>query len=342
MDSFANNQSVGSRLAGAGARRPSASVDPSATGDLSAVSGRLDAAGTGSLRASGSGRSSRASAKDAKKPGLFGRSGKAAKAAGRKSVKGADVADVNSAARAASARKRRSSAGTNFMRYANDRPAVQAIYNFTTGSMRPVFITLVVAAIAIGVYFPVRDLYVAQRTNYVLTRQLELAQAYDDYQSKITNGLLSEEGVKDAAREMGLVDEGEKKIDVVGLDELLAAENGESTSADDSSGDAATADGDSGSADATDSGDSSADDFDSSDSSADGPDASDDTAADDEDTSESVTAETVDTSKTPTSSAELKAAQEAVAKEAPWYVQMFDVFFGFNGVEGQQYSSSGK
>ena len=51
--------------------------------------------------------------------------------------------------------------GSDFMRYANDNAVVKAIYDFTHGSLRPLFIGVVVALVLVSLYFPVRDLYVA-------------------------------------------------------------------------------------------------------------------------------------------------------------------------------------
>lgn len=108
---------------------------------------------------------------------------------------------------------------TNFMRYANDNSVVRAIYSFTTGKTKPLFIALVVIALGIGVYFPVRDYYCAQRSGEVLTRQLELQKAYEKKSQKQVDTLLSKEGVIDTARKkFGMVMEGEKTLEVEGLD----------------------------------------------------------------------------------------------------------------------------
>ena len=107
---------------------------------------------------------------------------------------------------------------TNFMRYANDNPIVKAIYSFTTGKTKPLFIALVVIAIGIGVYFPVREYYCAQRSGEVLSRQLELQKAYEKKSQKQVDTLLSKEGIIDTARKkFGMVMEGEKTLEVEGL-----------------------------------------------------------------------------------------------------------------------------
>lgn len=105
------------------------------------------------------------------------------------------------------------------MRYANDNAVVKAIYDFTHGSLRPLFIGIVVALALVSLYFPVRDLYVAKRSNDILAKQVEIREQYRDEMKKDTDKWLSEEGIKDRARELGMVMPGEKRIEVQGLDE---------------------------------------------------------------------------------------------------------------------------
>lgn len=110
--------------------------------------------------------------------------------------------------------------GSDFMHYANDNAVVKAIYDFTHGPQRALFIGIVVALVLVSLYFPVRDLYVAKRSSDILAKQVEIRQQYNDELQKSVDKLLSEEGIKDAATEdLGLVMPGEKKIDVLGLDD---------------------------------------------------------------------------------------------------------------------------
>ncbi len=110
--------------------------------------------------------------------------------------------------------------GSDFMHYANDNAVVKAIYDFTHGPQRGLFIGIVVALVLVSLYFPVRDLYVAKRSSDILAKQVEIRQQYNDELQKSVDKLLSEEGIKDAASEdLGLVMPGEKKIDVLGLDD---------------------------------------------------------------------------------------------------------------------------
>jgi len=104
------------------------------------------------------------------------------------------------------------------MHYANDNAVVKAIYDFTHGSLRPLFIGIVVALALVSLYFPVRDLYVAKRSNDILAKQVEIREQYKDEMKKDTDKWLSEEGIKDRARDLGLVMPGEKRIEVQGLD----------------------------------------------------------------------------------------------------------------------------
>jgi len=110
--------------------------------------------------------------------------------------------------------------GSDFMHYANDNAAVKAIYDFTHGPQRGLFIGIVVVLVLVSLYFPVRDLYVAKRSNDILAKQVEIRQQYNDELQKSVDKLLSEEGIKDAASEdLGLVMPGEKRIEVQGLDD---------------------------------------------------------------------------------------------------------------------------
>lgn len=110
--------------------------------------------------------------------------------------------------------------GSDFMHYANDNAVVKAIYDFTHGPQRGLFIGIVVVLVLVSLYFPVRDLYVAKRSNDILAKQVEIRQRYNDELQKSVDKLLSEKGIKDAASEdLGLVMPGEKRIEVQGLDD---------------------------------------------------------------------------------------------------------------------------
>lgn len=109
--------------------------------------------------------------------------------------------------------------GSDFMHYANDNAVVKAIYDFTHGPQRGLFVGIVVALALVSLYFPVRDLYVAKRSSDILAKQVEIREQYRDEMKKDTDKWLSEEGIKDRARELGMVMPGEKRIEVQGLDE---------------------------------------------------------------------------------------------------------------------------
>lgn len=109
--------------------------------------------------------------------------------------------------------------GSDFMHFANDNAVVKAIYDFTHGSLRPLFIGIVVALALVSLYFPVRDLYVAKRSNDILAKQVEIREQYKDEMKKDTDKWLSEEGIKDRARELGMAMPGEKRIEVLGQDD---------------------------------------------------------------------------------------------------------------------------
>ena len=166
--------------------------------------------------------------------------------------------------------------GSDFMHYANDNAVVKAIYDFTHGPQRGLFIGIVVVLVLVSLYFPVRDLYVAKRSSDILAKQVEIREQYNDDLQKSVDKLLSEEGIKDAASEdLGLVMPGEKRIEVQGLD-------------------------------------------------------------DDSDASSSKK------SSNAKKASEVAKEIEEVGKDAPWYIQLLDMLFGFNGVEGQTVVSNGK
>lgn len=109
--------------------------------------------------------------------------------------------------------------GSDFMHYANDNAVVKAIYDFTHGPQRGLFVGIVVALVLMSLYFPVRDLYVAKRSNDILAKQVEIREQYKDEMKKDTDKWFSEEGIKDRARELGMAMPGEKRIEVLGLDD---------------------------------------------------------------------------------------------------------------------------
>lgn len=216
-----------------------------------------------------------------------------------------------SARRATGSRRHRS----NFMRYAADNRVVQTIYAITTGPWRFAFYGVVAAAIALSVYFPVRDLYAAYRTGDILERQLAVRESYNKTLETEVNKLLSTEGIEDAARRnLGLVMPGEHAVEVIGLED----------EAGDSSGSADASD-----ASADQSGNASGDEGDASDAQ--------DAASTDSGASDSATGASSD----PNTSAEVEAAEQAVANDAPWYIKVLDAFFFYQGVEGQTVSSTG-
>lgn len=121
---------------------------------------------------------------------------------------------------ASGSRRGSSERGTNFMRYANDNAVVRAIYNITTGPYRWAFFLVVLIAVVASIYFPVRDYYVAWRSQDVLEERLEQGRSYNEELQDNVDKLLSQEGIEDIARdELGLVREGETAGVVVGLDE---------------------------------------------------------------------------------------------------------------------------
>lgn len=187
------------------------------------------------------------------------------------------------------------------MKYAADSRAVQAVHTVTSGSLRPIFIAVVAVAVAVGLYFPIRDYYTAWRTGEILSQQVALRDSYNEGLQENVDRYLSQEGIEEAARsELGMVLPGETRIELTGTDGSTD-QDGDSSDAD---ADAATGDGaDQDSSDGQSAGDASQD--------------------------------------VPSTSAEAEKAEAAVAEQAPWYIEMLDTIFFYEGVEGQTVTSAG-
>lgn len=150
----------------------------------------------------------------------------------RPSVGSPAVAQPTSRQAAARARRRSRGFGqSSFMRYASDNRLVRFLNGILTGPYRHVFYGLVILAVALGLYFPVRDLYIAKRTTDILTQQVAIREKYKDSLQSEVDSYLSKEGIEEAARtELGMVMPGEKTITVTGDDE----DSGSSEDSDDS------------------------------------------------------------------------------------------------------------
>lgn len=226
---------------------------------------------------------------------------------------GASAVDEERASRRAAYEARRQS---SLMKYANDNRVVRALYDFTSGPYRAVFYVLVVAAIALGVYFPVRDLYIAHRTNGILQEQLAIREKYNESLEKEVNKYLSQEGIEEAAREQGMVMPGETPITVQGADQL--GDNGKASSQDGladgaQSDDAAGSGDDAGSGGAADSADEGS-----------GGDAADSSSSE------------------PSTSAEVERAEREVYANSPWYYKVLDSLFFYSGPADQIVKSTGE
>lgn len=210
------------------------------------------------------------------------------------------------------------------MRYASDNRVVQTVYGITTGPYRFLFYGVVALAVLLSLYFPVRDLYIAHRTNGILQRQLEIRETYNEGLQQDVDKLLSTEGIEDEARaNLGLVMPDEKRLEVKGLDK--AQQEGSSSDADgDAEGSAGADD-----ADAAASGDDAA------------ANKGDDTGTADAPDDGSVPEDAASKDTAPTNSTEAEAAEQAVTQDAPWYIQMLDALFFFHGVDGQRVASTG-
>lgn len=134
---------------------------------------------------------------------------------------------------AAGARRRAGrSRESNFVKYANDNVVVRAVSGLVSGPLRFVFALAVAAAIAVGLYFPIRDLYVAKRSNDILSQQVAIRKRYNETLTAEVDFYLSKDGIEQAARtKLGMVMPGETAVKVTG-------DEGSSSSDSSASGDA--------------------------------------------------------------------------------------------------------
>lgn len=213
----------------------------------------------------------------------------------------------------------------DLMRFASDSAPVRWFYALTTGPRRHFFYLAVALLVLMGVYGPVRDLYVAHRTVMILEEQTAIREEYNEALGDEVGGLMSEEGIEDAARkDLGMVMPGEQTITVEGLDDEgnpVVVDPGEG----DGSAQGETSEGEASSG-----------------------------AAEDDDSGKLKGADAADKSKTgsgsasgdpskkPTTSAEVEAAEHAVLENSAWYWKLLDAIFLFDGVNGMAVVSTGE
>ena len=241
----------------------------------------------------------------------------------------------------AAKRAARARSEQNLMKYAQDNRFVRWFYALTTGPARLAFYLVVAALIGVGIYLPVRDLYVAHRTEDILAQQVAIRERYNKRLDNEVDGYLSQEGIEDAARkDLGMVMPGEKTITVEGLDEdgnpivkEPEADDAAAGASDESApneGDGAAAGNAAGS----------------------GPAAG--GSSDSKDNGKLKGADAADKSKTggdtkaaasgkePTTSAEVAAAERAVYENSEWYWKVLDTLFFFDGEGGMAVVSTGE
>lgn len=243
-----------------------------------------------------------------------------------------------------------------FLKYANDNAVVRWFYQLVTGPQRYLFYLVVAVFFIMGVYLPVRDFYIANRTAQILQEQKVIRDKYNDSLGKEVKGYMSQEGIEDTARkDLDMVMPGEQTITVEGLDEdgnpVVVQEDAEGLDGADGAGT-----GDAGGSDASVDGEGS----DAiADSATDGRSGSDSRyhgaqGADEEDSGKLKGSDAADKSKTgtntqeydpskePTTSAEVEAAERAVFENSPWYWRILDALFLFDGVNGMAVVSTGE
>lgn len=325
MNNYRNNASFAAADTRRSPHRPvSGAIDPAATANLAEASRRAsaqDVSSTDKGRSSHSRRGARKGAPERTAGARTARSGASPQGASRqrRASAGASVAaakgterDTTKAAAKGSGRSR-----SGFMKYASDNRFVRAIYYITCGPFKPLFIAVLVFAVGVGLYGPVRDYYIAYRAGDILSRQLQVREQYNKNAQEEVDRYLSPQGIEDTARGLGMVLPGETPVNVTGLDDGAQKTDASNAGAQD-----------------TKDKDSSADAKRKQDDGADG-------AASDGKAPKQDTAAHEPSKDGPTTSMEVEEAEEAAVKEAPWYIKMLDSVFFFDPAGKQEVASSG-
>ena len=311
-------------------KTPARGMDPDKTGDLSAAAAAASSkphkrSARGSDVAKREKQERRAARKQASAPprGAVSRGAASRPESGRRAVAGAKAPD---GARRAGRGKAPQTAQQDLMRYASDNALVRWFYALTTGPKRHLFYLAVVLLVLAGIYGPIRDFYIAQRTVMILEEQTAIREEYNETLGDEVGSLMSQEGIEDTARrDLGMVMPGEQTITVEGLDDEGNPVVVDPSESDDSSqGDAAEEGSDASSA-------------------SDGEDSGKLKGADAADKSKTGSgAASSDSSKKPTTSAEVEAAERAVLENSAWYWKLLDAVFFFDGANGMAVVSTGE
>lgn len=317
--------------------------DPDKTGDLSAA--RRAATASSDEKGKAAAKPTRRPARGSDVAAREKKERRAARKREQRAGRGSAPAPAGSSRRPAKARAATTGGSRDTqraaMRFASDNRAVQLFYGLTTGPRRYLFYLAVALFVGVGVYFPVRDFYIAVRTEAILKEQNEIRDTYNEALGDEVESLLSEEGVSDVARrDYGMVMPGEKTITVEGLDEEgnpVIVDEGQQAAEGDQA--AEGQDAPAGAPDATSS---------QGPSSANGAASKDDQgklkgedAADKSKTGSSGSTDATGDSE-PTTSAEVEKAERAVFENSPWYWKVLDALFLFDGVNGMAVVSTGE
>jgi len=95
-------------------------------------------------------------------------------------------------------------------------------------------VVVIVVALVVALYSPVKALYGAHRTNAVLAERLDAATASATQLQGEVDSLMTREGIEDEARRRGYVGEGETAVEVGGIEDSGSATTDESVTGDSS------------------------------------------------------------------------------------------------------------
>ena len=135
--------------------------------------------------------------------------------------------------RAASEARRRT-AGEGGRRAANVASRAQGVLAWAMGHRALSIALVVIVALVLMLYPPIKALYGASRTNALLSSQLGSVTATNDTLQGEVDSLMTREGIEDEARRRGYVAEGDTPVDMSGVEDSGGASSDSTVSTDES------------------------------------------------------------------------------------------------------------
>lgn len=135
---------------------------------------------------------------------------------------------------ASEARRRTAGEGEGGRRAANAASQAQGVLAWAMGHRALSIAFVVIVALVLMLYPPIKALYGASRTNALLSSQLSSVTATNDTLQGEVDNLMTREGIEDEARRRGYVAEGDTPVDMSGVEDSGGASSDSTVSTDES------------------------------------------------------------------------------------------------------------